>query len=106
MQAIPLRLLPHSIGWRVRTGVDDHGKPTYGTSTTVTGCMDARGDMDVLTIGGEVIVPKGRVVVGTPQGIEVDDEVTLPDGSVARVLQVLRPTGPSTSAHHETVVYG
>ena len=106
MQSIPTRLLPHSITWRARSSIDDHGKPTYGNAVTVDRCMDARGDLDAIDVGGDVIVPMGRVVFGDAQAFAVGDELTLPDGQVARVLRVMRPTGPSTSAHHVMVVYG
>lgn len=106
MRPIPLRLLKQSITWEARSAVDDHGLPTYATAVTVSDCMDARGDMEAISFDGEVVVPRGRVVIGSPRGVGVLDRVTLPDGLVARVLQVLKPTGPSTSTHHETVIYG
>jgi len=115
MRPIPNRLLPHSVTWRARQSVDDHGKPTYGAATTVSRCMDQRGGgisgssfggRIGLDIDGEIAFPKGKLIVTEANEMSVFDEITLPDGLVARILHIQKPTGPSLETHHLTVVYG
>lgn len=109
-----LSLMPHTITVRPKTGVNSYNEPTFGTAKTYR-CLvnekqhlvrDVREDRR-----GEEVVAKGMAFVapaatdGTTTEIKVDDELTLPDGTISPII-VVEKNADDKGLHHLVVRFG
>jgi hypothetical protein len=87
----------HTVIFELRTGTNGEGQPIYGATVTLVGFLMAkrrlvRTAMTQTNTGDEVIA---EATFLTDRGPSIPDNsrVTLPDGSISRVLTVLDQDG-------------
>jgi hypothetical protein len=73
--------------WQADVSVDGYGKSTYATSRTLR-CRVAKKVRMVRNAAGEETVSSTQVWLDDVYGVEVDDKLTLPDGTAPTILFV------------------
>jgi hypothetical protein len=85
--------------------IDSYAKHSYASPTTVTKCRVQTGAHKVTDQDGQEIVATGKVYIASSPTVTPASKITLPDGSVPRVLTVDRFTDERGS-HHTCIHYG
>lgn len=87
------------------TGLDAYGKHSYGTARNVAQCRVQTGAHKVTDQAGQEIVASGKVYVAGYPTVTPESKITLPDGSVPRVL-VVDSFSDERGNHHTCIHYG
>lgn len=89
------------IEWEPRTGLDQYGDAVYGSAVTVRCRVVEKQRMTRNVSGQEMVSTTTIYVLGTP-GIDMEDRITLPDGTQPPILNV-RMFPDENGPHHEEV---
>ncbi len=98
-------LMVESITIANSSSLDSYGKHSYATPTTVANCRVQTGAHKVTDQAGQEIAATGKVYVAGAPTVTPESKITLPDGSVPRVLVVDR-FADERGSHHTCIHYG
>jgi hypothetical protein len=98
-------LMVQSITIANASSLDSYGKHSYAAPTTVTNCRVQTGAHKVTDVDGQEIVASGKVYIASSPTVTPSSKITLPDGSVPRVLVVDR-FSDERGSHHTCIHYG
>ena len=71
-----------------RTGLNDYATPTYASAVSRQALVELGKHRDVTDAAGKIHAVKALITFPRPVVIGLDDQVTLPDGGIYRVVHI------------------
>lgn len=82
-----LDMMTDTITWQPLAGYDEHGQPSFGTATTIK-CRIVDKEHFTRRLDGQEVIAKTTIYCDGYHGIDVNDKITLPDGSVPMMIRI------------------
>ncbi len=101
-----LNLMPDTISYQRVTGRDNYAQPTYGAAQSYPARVIYKTIRTTSIQSGQDVIAAGVVWLGAVlQPTDIDDKITLPDGTTPKILNFERFTDES-GVHHTKLLFG
>jgi hypothetical protein len=101
-----LDLMPDTVTYRAVTSRDNYGLPSYGSASSYRARVVYKTLRTTSMSSGQEVLAAGEVwLAGTPSPPDIDDKITLPDGSTPKILNFERFTDEA-GVHHTKILFG
>lgn len=97
-----LDLMPQTVTWEPRTGIDDYGAAVYGPGQSLR-CRIVKRQRVIRDVGGFEIIANATVYIAGHYGIKEEDRLTFPDGDTPKIIRV-NAYPDENGDHHEEVL--
>lgn len=92
-------LFPLTVTVQGFVGRDSYGTPSYGSPNSYAARIVYK-LRDIRRADGQVVTARSVIWLATSESFEVNDLVTLPDGSTPLILDIGGPTDETGFRHH------
>lgn len=98
-------MMPHTVTLAPRTGLNDHGEPTYGTAVSYQARVSYRSHK-VRGPDGEDVMARGAVWLQSTALAKVTDRLVLPEGETPAVILAVEKHADEAGGHHVKIHFG